>query len=185
MQIRSIDGRTPRFGRRVFGAESALVLGDVTLEDDVSLWYNVVVRGDIHWVRIGARSNLQDGVIVHVENGQWPTVLGEEVSVGHGAVLHGCTIGPRCLIGMGAIVLNGAEIGEGSIVAAGAVVREGFVAPPRSLVAGVPAVIKRPVSDEEYDRIAATARHYLEYKGRYLAGAAQPAEPLELAEEER
>jgi len=185
MRIRSIDGRTPQLGRRVFGAESALVLGDVTLEDDVSLWYNVVVRGDIHWVRIGARSNLQDGVIVHVENGQWPTVLGEEVSVGHGAILHGCTIGPRCLIGMGAVVMNGAEIGEGSIVAAGAIVREGFAAPPRSLVAGVPALVKRETTDEEYERIEATARHYLEYKSRYLAGAAQPAEPRRLPEEER
>ncbi len=185
MLIRSIDGRTPRLGRRVFGAETALVLGEVTIEDDVSLWYNVVVRGDIHWVRIGARSNLQDGVIVHVENGQWPAVLGEEVSVGHGAILHGCTIAPRCLVGMGAVVMNGAEIGEGSIVAAGAVVREGFAAPPRSLLAGVPAVVKRAVNDEEYDRIVATARHYLEYKSRYLAGAVRPAEPVELTGEER
>lgn len=184
MLIRSIEGRTPRFGRRVFVAETATVVGDVALGDDVSLWYGVVVRGDIHWVRVGARSNLQDGVVVHVENGQWPTVLGEEVSVGHGAILHGCTIGPRCLIGMGAIVMNGAEIGEGSIVAAGAVVREGFVAPPRSLVAGVPAGIKRSVSEEEYRRVVLTAEHYLEYKTRYLAGAAQPAEPVELSEEE-
>ncbi len=180
MPIRSIDDRTPRFGRRVFVAENALVLGDVVLEDDVSLWYNVVVRGDIHWVRIGARSNLQDGVIVHVENGEWPTVLGEEVSVGHGAVLHGCTIGPRCLVGMGAVVMNGAVIGEGSIVAAGAVVREGFKAPPRSLLAGVPAQVKREVTDEELERIRRTARRYLEYKSRYLAGSARPAEPLPL-----
>jgi len=185
MRIRSIGGRTPRLGRRVFGAETALVLGDVRLDDDVSLWYNVVVRGDIHWVRIGARSNLQDGVIVHVENGQWPVILGEEVSVGHGAILHGCTVASRCLVGMGALIMNGAEIGEGSIVAAGAVVREGFAAPPRSLLAGVPAGIKRPVDDGEYERIVATARHYLEYKSRYLAGAVRPAEPLELTGEER
>lgn len=180
MPIRSIDGRTPRFGRRVFVAESALVLGDVVCEDDVSLWYGVVVRGDIHWVRLGARSNLQDGVIVHVENGEWPTVLGEEVSVGHGAVLHGCTVGAGSLVGMGAVIMNGAVVGEGSIVAAGAVVREGFQAPPRSLLAGVPARVKREVTADEADRIRRTARRYLEYKSRYLAGAVRPAEPLPL-----
>jgi len=182
MPIRSIAGRTPRLGRRVFVAESALVLGDVVLEDDVSLWYNVVVRGDIHWVRIGARSNLQDGTIVHVENGEWPTVLGEEVSVGHGAVLHGCTVGNRCLVGMGAVVMNGAVVGEGSVVAAGAVVREGFEAPPGSLLAGVPAAVKREVQPEEFERVRRTARRYLEYKSRYLAGESMPADPLPLEE---
>ncbi len=185
MPIRAVDDRIPRLGRRVFVAENALVLGDVVLEDDVSLWYNVLVRGDIHWIRVGARSNLQDGVIVHVENGEHPTLLGEEVSVGHGAILHGCTIGARCLVGMGAVVMNGAVIGEGSIVAAGAVVREGFEAPPRSLLAGVPAVVKREVTGAEADRILRTARRYLEYKSRLLAGAVREVEPLPLEEETR
>lgn len=169
MLIRTVSGLTPRFGRRVFVAGNAVLVGDVTLGDDVSLWYQVVVRGDIHWVRIGARSNLQDGVVVHVENQQWPTLLEEEVSVGHRAVLHGCTIRRRCLVGMGAVVMNGAEIGEGSIVAAGAVVREGFEVPPGSVVAGVPAVVKRSVTADESERIVRTARNYLEYKSRYLA----------------
>jgi len=151
-------------------AENATIVGDVTLADDVSIWYGVILRGDIHWIRIGARSNLQDGVIVHVENNLWPTLLEEDVSVGHGAILHGCTIRRECLIGMGAVILNGAEIGEGSIVAAGALVREGFQVPAGTLVAGVPAEVKREVTDEERERIRLTARHYLEYKTRYLAG---------------
>jgi gamma-carbonic anhydrase len=170
MLTRSIDGRTPRFGRRVFVAENAVVVGDVTLEADVSVWYNVVLRGDIHWIRIGARSNLQDGVIVHVEHDLWPTSVEEDVSVGHGALLHGCVVGRRSLVGMGAIILNGAEIGEGSIVAAGAVVREGFKAPPNSLLAGVPATVKREVSESEAERIRLSVSSYLEYKSRYLAG---------------
>ncbi len=157
-------------GARIFIAPGAIVTGDVELGDDVSIWYNAVVRGDVHTIRIGARSNLQDGVIVHVERGQWPTVIGDGVSIGHGAILHGCTIGNECLIGIGAIVLNGAEIGEGSIVAAGAVVREGMHVPAGSLVAGVPAEVKRPITDDERARIRSTAAHYLEYKSRALAG---------------
>jgi carbonic anhydrase/acetyltransferase-like protein (isoleucine patch superfamily) len=129
----------------------------------------VILRADIHWIRVGARSNLQDGVIVHVENQQCATLLEDEVSVGHGAILHGCTIGSGALIGMGAKILNGAVIGEGSLVAAGAVVREGFKVPPRSLVVGVPAVVKRALTDEEYARVRGTAMNYLGYKERYLA----------------
>jgi len=166
--IQKVSELTPSIGRRVFLATSALVVGDVVLGDDVSVWHNVVIRGDIHWIRIGARSNLQDGVIVHVERGLYPTLLDEEVSVGHGAMLHGCTVGAGSLIGMGAMVLNDAVIGEGSLVAAGAVVREGFKVPPRSLVAGVPAVVKRPLTDAEVDRARRTATNYVEYKNTYL-----------------
>jgi carbonic anhydrase/acetyltransferase-like protein (isoleucine patch superfamily) len=168
MTIQTVSGLTPTFGRRVFLATSAVVVGEVFIGDDVSVWYNVVIRGDIHWIRIGARSNLQDGVIVHVELGLYPTLLEEEVSVGHGAMLHGCTVGAGSLIGMGAMVLNQAVIGEGSLVAAGAVVREGFKVPPRSLVAGVPAVVKRPLSDAEAERARRTATNYVNYKNSYL-----------------
>jgi carbonic anhydrase/acetyltransferase-like protein (isoleucine patch superfamily) len=146
-----------------------VVVGDVTLGDDVSVWYGTVLRGDIDWIKVGARSNLQDGVIVHVEHELYPTIVGEDVTVGHGAILHGCTIGRACMIGMGALILNNAEIGEESIVAAGAVVREGFKVPPRSLVAGVPAAIKRQLTDEEMARAAQGAVNYLEYKSRFLA----------------
>jgi carbonic anhydrase/acetyltransferase-like protein (isoleucine patch superfamily) len=153
----------------VFLAPSATVIGDVTLGDDVSLWFNVVVRGDIHWIRIGARTNLQDGTVIHVENNRCPTLLEEEVSVGHGAVLHGCTVRRGALIGMGATVLNDAEIGERALVAAGSLVREGFVVPPGTLAAGVPATIRRELTAEELERLDRTWRHYLEYKSRYLA----------------
>jgi len=173
--IQTVSGLTPSFGRGVFLASTAVVVGEVALGDDVSVWYNVVVRGDIHWIRIGARSNLQDGVIVHVERGLYPTVLAEDVSVGHGAMLHGCTIGAGSLVGMGAVVLNQAVIGDGSLVAAGAVVREGFVAPPRSLVVGVPAVVKRPLTDGEAARAMETAARYVAYKNSYLEqGLGQP-----------
>jgi len=168
MPVLPFENMIPVLGSRVFLAPGATLVGDVNLGDDVSVWFNAVLRGDIHWIRVGARSNLQDGVVVHVENGRCPTVLGEDVSIGHGAVLHGCTIHSGALVGMSATVLNDAVIGEGSLVAAGAVVREGFEAPPRSLIAGVPAVVKRPLSEGEGARIRATAQHYVEYKNRYL-----------------
>ena len=175
MVIETVSGARPRFGAGVFVAPTAVVVGDVTLGDDVSLWFHVVVRGDIHWVRIGHRSNLQDGAIIHVERGLYPTELADDVSVGHGAMLHGCTIGSGSLIGMGAVVLNDAVVGDGSLVAAGAVVREGFRAPPRSLLAGVPAVVKRPLTDAEYERARRTAANYVEYKNSYLEqGLGQP-----------
>lgn len=168
MLIQAVENKIPCFGERVFLAPTSVVVGDVSLGDDTSVWFNVVIRGDIHWIRIGARSNLQDGAIVHVERGLYPTILEEEVSVGHGAMLHGCTVGAGSLVGMGAVVLNDATIGEGSLVAAGAVVREGFKVPPRSLVAGVPAVVKRPLRDDEYERARRTAFNYIDYKNSYL-----------------
>ncbi len=180
MSVFSFENRVPEIGARVFLAPGAVVLGEVFLGDDVSVWFNVVLRADIHWIRVGARSNLQDGVVVHVENRQCPTLLEEDVSIGHGAILHGCTIGSGALIGMGAKILNEAVIGEGSLVGAGAVVREGFKAPPRSLVVGVPAVVKRALTDEEYARALGTSENYVRYKDRYLAeGLGREAEDLE------
>lgn len=169
MSLIAFENKLPDLGARVFLAPNATVLGEVFLGDDVSVWFNVVLRADIHWIRVGARSNLQDGVIVHVENQQCPTLLEDEVSIGHGAILHGCTIGSGSLVGMGAKILNDAVIGEGSLVAAGAVVREGFKAPPRSLVVGVPAVVKRALTDNEYNRARGTAKNYVRYKERYRA----------------
>lgn len=170
MLIREVSGLRPRFGRRVFVAPTAVIVGDVTLGDDVSVWYGCVVRGDIHWIRIGARSNLQDGVVVHVENQLCPTLLEEDVSIGHGAILHGCTLRRGCLVGAGAVVLNDAVVGEGALVAAGAVLREGFEVPPHSLVAGVPATVRRELTEPERERVARTAVNYLGYKSRYLEG---------------
>ncbi len=169
MIIKKSGNKSPRFGRRVFLADNVVIIGDVRLGDDVSLWYGVIVRGDIHWIEIGDRSNLQDGVIVHVENQLYPTRLEEEVSVGHGAVLHGCTIRRGCLIGMNATILNNSDIGAESLVAAGAVVREGFKCPPGSLIAGVPAVVKRELTTVEKHRCQRTASNYLEYKTTQLS----------------
>jgi len=172
MTILPYNGKEPVLGERVFVADGAFIIGDVVLEEDASVWFNTVVRGDIHHIRIGARSNLQDGVVVHVEHGAFPTIIEHDVSIGHNAVIHGCTIRRGCLIGMGAVILNGAEIGERSIVAAGAVVREGATIPPHSLVTGVPAVVKRELTPPELERATASAVHYLQYKSRFLAEAA-------------
>ena len=119
--------------------ESAQVIGDVHIGPESSVWMNVVIRGDVNAIRIGARTNVQDGTVVHVQSGTHPTTIGDEVTIGHGAIVHGCTIEDRCLIGMGAILLNGVRVGTESIVAAGSLLPEGFQVPPRSLVMGSPA----------------------------------------------
>ena len=165
---RPYNGREPRLGQRVFVAENATLIGDVVLGDDVSIWYGAVLRGDIHYIRVGARANIQDGSVVHVEQGTGPAIIGEEVTVGHAAVVHGCTIEPRALIGIGARVLSHAVIGEQAIVAAGALVQEGMNVPARTLVAGVPARVKRELKPEELQRIERGWRVYVEYKDEYL-----------------
>src|SRR6476620_9701382 len=128
---------------------SAQIIGDVHLGAESSVWMNVVIRGDVNRIRIGARTNIQDLTLVHVMRETHPTVIGDEVTVGHSAVVHGCTIEGRCLIGMGAKLLNGCHIGTGSIVAAGALVPEGMVVPPGSMVMGIPAKVKRPLTAAE------------------------------------
>src|ERR671915_1982255 len=128
---------------------SAQVIGDVHIGPESSVWMNVVVRGDVHYIRIGARTNIQDGTIVHVMRNTHPTVIGDDVTIGHGAVVHGCTIEDRCLIGMGAILLNGCRVGTGSIVAAGSLLLEDTVVPPGSMVMGSPAKVRRALTTEE------------------------------------
>lgn len=147
--------------------ESAQVIGDVQIGAESSLWMNVVARGDVNSIRIGARSNVQDGTIVHVMHGTHPTNIGDEVTIGHGAVVHGCTIADRVLVGMGAIVLNGAAIGEDTIVAAGSLVTEGAMIPPRSLVMGSPGRVRRTLTDEEVASILTYATNYVRYKKDY------------------
>jgi gamma-carbonic anhydrase len=158
------NGKAPVFGRDVWIAPNATIIGDVELADEASVWFGAVLRGDIGAIRIGARTNLQDLVCVHLTEGLSQAIVGADVVVGHSAVLHGCTIGDGCLIGMGAILLDNAVIGEGSLIAAGALVPPRMVVPPRSLVMGNPAKVKRPVTDEE----AKMAPHGVEV---YLAGA--------------
>lgn len=157
--------RRPVFGQDVFLAPTATVIGDVELGDRVSIWYGCVVRGDVHRIRIGADTNVQDAVVVHGTLDEWPVTIGERVSIGHSATLHGCTVEDDCLIGIGSRVLDGARVGAGSLIAAGAVVREGMDIPPRSLVTGVPATVRRELTAREVELIARTP-------GRYRALAA-------------
>jgi len=145
------------------------VLGDVTLGAHASVWYGAVLRGDMAAIVVGERTNLQDGTIVHVDEGL-PTVIGARVGVGHRAILHACTVEDDCLIGMGSVLLNGVHVGTGSVVAAGAVVPEGARVPPGSLVVGVPARVTRPVDDALRQRIRDTWEHYVAEAERHRAG---------------
>ncbi|SIT73565.1 gamma carbonic anhydrase family protein [Microbacterium sp. RU33B] len=157
--ILSVAGKTPAIAPSAFVASGARVIGAVTLHDGASVWYNAVLRGDGDSITVGAGSNLQDNVSVHVDAGH-PVVIGENVSVGHNAVVHGCSIGDGSLIGMGSVVLSGAVIGTGCLVAGGAVVLEGTVVPDGSLVAGVPAKVRRALSDDERAGIIRNAQAY-------------------------
>ncbi|MFT4232428.1 MAG: gamma carbonic anhydrase family protein [Leucobacter sp.] len=173
----TMDGTADRHGRviaiepygapaldpTVWLAPGSCVIGDVELGPGCSVWYNAVLRADSNSIRVGARTNFQDGVIIHTERDGTPTVIGDDVSFGHNAIAHGCVVENGCLIGMNATVLSGAVIGEGSLVAAGAVVREGSRVPPHSLVAGVPAKVLRELTEEERVRVRANSEFYLEY----------------------
>lgn len=169
MIVRPYMGKQPKIGARVFIAENATVIGDVTLGDDASIWYGTVVRGDVHYIRIGNRSNVQDNCTLHVTNDTAPLNIEDDVTLGHGVIAHGCTIRRGALIGMGAKVLDGADVGEYAVVAAGSVVSEGMKVPPRTLVAGVPAKVKRPLTDDEVRGLDGYWQHYVEYKETYLA----------------
>lgn len=159
--VLSVAGRTPAIHPSAFVAAGARVLGGVTLAEGASVWYNAVLRADGDTITVGRGSNLQDNVSVHVDAGR-PVVIGEDVSVGHNAVVHGCTIEDGSLIGMGAVILNGARIGAGSLVAGGAVVLEDADIPPGSLVAGVPAKVRRELTDEERSGLLRNAAVYRE-----------------------
>jgi carbonic anhydrase/acetyltransferase-like protein (isoleucine patch superfamily) len=167
--IRAYRGVLPTIASSAYVDESAQVIGDVVIGEESSVWMTVVMRGDVNLIRMGTRSNIQDGTIVHVMRGTHPTVIGDEVTIGHAAVIHGCTIEERVLIGMGAIVLNGAVVGRGSIVAAGALVPEGAQIPPRSLVMGSPAKVRRALTDEEVAAIGRYAANYVRYRLDYMS----------------
>jgi len=168
--LRAFGGKHPRIGRGVFLAETCAVIGDVEIGDESSVWYSTVVRGDVMPIRVGARTSLQDGTIVHVTGGKLGTVIGDDCTIGHGAIIHACTIEDRCLIGMGATLLDGAVIGRGSLIGAGALVTPGTIIPPGSLALGAPARVKRPVNAKEREQIDDGAAHYVELSRRYLAG---------------
>ena len=167
--IRSFRGRRPQIAASAYIDPAATLIGDITIGADSSVWPGVVIRGDVNFIRIGARTNIQDGSILHVMRDTHPLILGDAVTVGHAAVLHGCTIESRCLIGMGAIILNGAKIGTGSIVAAATLVPEGADVPPGSLFMGHPGKFRRALTDADQDSIDAYAQRYVEYKDAYKA----------------
>src|ERR671919_677163 len=174
--LRRFRSVAPTVHESAFVDESAQVIGDVDIGAESSVWMNVVVRGDVNYIRIGARTNIQDGTIVHVMRETHPTVIGDDVTVGHGAVVHGCTIEDRCLIGMGAVLLNGCRIGTGSIVAAGSVVPEGMTVPPGSMVMGVPARVRRALTPDEDGSIKVYADNYVRYRLDFQSASA--AAPL-------
>lgn len=169
MIVRAYEGKEPRIGARVFVAESAALIGDVELGDDCSIWYGAVLRGDVHRIRVGARTNIQDNCVVHVTAGTHATTIAEEVTIGHAAIVHGCTIERGALIGMGSRVLDGAIVGELALIGAGALVPEGMSVPPRTLAVGVPARVKRELTADEIARLEQSWKNYVGYKDRYLS----------------
>jgi len=166
--IRSYQGHTPVIPESCYVDVSAQVIGDVVLGEHASIWMNAVVRGDVHSIRIGAHSNVQDCAVLHGMRNLYQVIVGEYVSIGHNATVHGCIVEDACLIGMGATILNDARIGEGSIIAAGAVIPEHAVIPPRSLVAGVPGKVRRELTSDDRELILKYARNYLDYTKIYL-----------------
>jgi carbonic anhydrase/acetyltransferase-like protein (isoleucine patch superfamily) len=165
--IRSFRGKSPQIHPSAYIADSAEVIGDVEIGAESSVWFKAVVRGDVFHIRIGARTNIQDGTVVHVSNGTHATIVEDEVTVGHNVTLHGCHIERGCLVGMGSIVMDAVRVGAQSIIAAGALVSPGTIVPPRSLVIGVPARVKRPLTDEEVAGLAQFWKNYVEYTKQY------------------
>lgn len=164
------EGKMPKVHETAWLAETAVLVGDVEIGEESSIWYGCVLRGDEMPVRVGKRTNVQDGSILHVENELYPCILGDDVSVGHGAIVHGCEVGNWALIAMGAIVLNNVKVGEGAVVAAGAIVPEGKVIEPGTLWMGAPAKYVRDLNDAERERFRKTSKVYSHLKDRYRNG---------------
>jgi carbonic anhydrase/acetyltransferase-like protein (isoleucine patch superfamily) len=170
--IRSYRGQWPKIASSAYVDPAATIIGDVTIGESSSVWPGAVIRGDINTIRIGARTNIQDGAVLHVMREKFGLELGDSVTVGHGAVLHGCKIESRVLVGMGAIVLNGAHVGGGSIIAAGTLVLEGTAVPPGSLFLGHPGKFLRGLAPEDLESIDRYAARYVEYAETYKAESA-------------
>ena len=167
MPLYEYRGERPTLGQNVFVAPNATVIGNVTLGDHASVWFGAVLRGDYFPIRIGARTNIQDGSVVHITADLAATTVGDDVTVGHMALLHGCTVGSRCLIGMGSIVLDGAQIHDECFIAAGTLITPGTVIPPRSFVMGRPGKVVREVRDTDIDWIGHSSRLYVEYAATF------------------
>jgi carbonic anhydrase/acetyltransferase-like protein (isoleucine patch superfamily) len=170
--IRPYRGKHPQIAASAYIDPASVVIGDVSIGEDSSVWPLCVIRGDVNYIRIGARTNIQDGSILHVMKDEYPLILGDDITVGHAVTLHGCTITNRCLIGMRATILNGVVIGEGSIIAAGTLLTERTTVPPRSLVIGSPGKVKRTLTAIDQSTIDMYSRRYVEYKNIYRAESA-------------
>ena len=166
--IRTFQGITPTVPPSCFIEETAVVIGDVVMGEQCSVWFNAVIRGDVHYIRIGERTNVQDLCMLHVTHDTHPLIIGNDVTIGHSVVLHGCTIQDRVLVGMGAIIMDGAVIGEDSVVGAGSLVVEGTIVPPKSLILGSPARVRRPVTVKELAWIKESAGNYVRYARQYM-----------------
>jgi len=166
--IRSYKGISPTVPATCYVDESAQLIGDVVLGENASVWMNAVLRGDVHSIRVGAHSNIQDCSVLHGMLNKWPVIVGDWVTVGHSVTLHGCVVEDRCLIGMGVVILNGARIGEGSIIAAGTLIPEGTVVEPRSLWMGVPGKFRKHLNDQDHEMILQYGRNYQGYREQYL-----------------
>ena len=179
--IRSYREYTPQIAPSAYIDPAAVIIGNVTIGERSSIWPGVVIRGDVHWIRIGARTNIQDGSVLHVMKDQFPLAIGDGVTVGHGVILHGCMIESRVLIGMGSILLNNVRVGAGSIIAAGTLVPEGTLVPPNSLFMGHPGKLRRELTERDLESIDAYASRYVEYAETYrhepVAPQAGPAQP--------
>jgi carbonic anhydrase/acetyltransferase-like protein (isoleucine patch superfamily) len=165
--IRSYKGKLPRIAASAYIDEAAVIIGDVEIGEDSSVWPCTVIRGDVHWIKLGKRTNVQDGCVLHVMRDEWPLELGDNVTIGHGVILHGCKIESRVLVGMGCTIMNGARIGTGSIIAAGTLIPEGAVVPPGSLFMGHPGKLRRELSEKDQASVDMYAQRYVEYKETY------------------
>jgi carbonic anhydrase/acetyltransferase-like protein (isoleucine patch superfamily) len=170
MALYELNGTAPRLGRDVYVAESGVVIGDVELGDEASIWFGAVLRGDYRPIRVGPRTNVQDNAVLHITQTRDPTVVGADVTIGHAAIVHACTVGDRCLIGIGAIVLDGANVGEESFVGAGTLITPDTVIPPRSFVLGRPGKVVRPVRDEEIAAMRESAARYVTFARDFRKG---------------
>ena len=168
--LRPYKSISPKIHPTAYIYDTAHIIGDVAIGEYSSVWCGAVLRGDVHFIKIGNRTNIQDNSVLHGTKGVWPVILGDDITVGHNVTLHGCTIKDRCLIGMGSIILDGVTVGEECIIGAGALITEKIIIPPRSLVLGIPAKVVRQIRDEEIERILRSAKNYIEYSEPYKTG---------------
>tara|TARA_X000001036_G_scaffold165528_1_gene156976 strand:+ start:748 stop:1251 length:504 start_codon:yes stop_codon:yes gene_type:complete len=166
--ISDFEDKSPSIDSSCFIAPSVDIIGDVSIGKDSSVWFGSVLRADMHYIKIGSRSNIQDNCTVHVTTDVYPTIIGDEVTIGHNVIIHGCEIEDRCLIGMGSIIMDGAVIGSGSLIGAGALVSPGTVVPPNSLVVGLPGKVVRETTEAERTETIERAQHYIDFSRKYM-----------------